>query len=73
MENKFCISEDIFVEVGEFKGKQRIDIRKWYFKSNGESGRSSNGLNIDVDTWNDLVAKFDEIKTFVEAELAKKK
>jgi hypothetical protein len=32
-------------------------------------GRSRKGLNIDIATWEDFVAKWDEIKEFVKGKL----
>jgi len=70
MADKLAITEDVFVEVSEFRGAPRIDIRKW-FDNKGEMARGKNGLNISVDTWNDFVSKWDEIKEYVEQELEK--
>jgi hypothetical protein len=67
---KLCISEDIFAEVSMFQGKPRVDLRKWYTNKEGTLGRGKNGLNVDADTWNDIVAKWDEIKAYVEKALA---
>ena len=71
MADKLAITEDVFVEVSEFRGAPRVDFRKWYETKEGEMARGKNGLNIDVDTWNDFVSKWDEIKLFVESELRK--
>lgn len=68
--DKLAITEDIFVEVSEFRGVSRIDIRKWY-DNKGEMARGKNGFNIDVDTWNDFVSKWDEIKEYVKKELGR--
>ena len=69
MADKLAITEDVFVEVSEFRGTPRVDFRKWYQAKDGEMARGKNGLNIDVATWNDFVSKWDEIKIYVEHEL----
>jgi Transcriptional Coactivator p15 (PC4) len=71
MSEKFCISEDVFANVSQFRGKPRIDLRKWYETKEGELAPGKNGLNVDVETWNDIVSKWEEIKEFVEKELKK--
>lgn len=71
MADKFCISEDVFVSVSEFRGKPRVDIRKWYETKEGELAPGKNGLNIDAETWEDLSAKWEEIQKYVEEHLKK--
>lgn len=65
-ENTMEITEGIFVEVSEFRGKKRVDIRRWYQNKLGEMNRTTKGLNVEMSEWNDIVARFDEIKEFVE-------
>jgi hypothetical protein len=68
MADKLGITEDVFVEVSEFRGEPRVDIRKWY-DNKGEMARGKNGLNIDASTWEDIVARWEDIKQYVETEL----
>lgn len=65
-EKNLEITEGIFVEVSEFRGKKRVDIRRWYQNKLGEMNRTTKGLNVEMSEWNDIVARFDEIKEFVE-------
>lgn len=57
-----AVTDKITAELSEFKGKQRVDIRKWWKTEEGEWARSRNGLNMTLDEWNMFVARFDVIK-----------
>ena len=40
MDNTFSLGgTDIKIEVSEFKGKKRVDIRRWYKMEDGKEGR----------------------------------
>ncbi len=70
----FEIVENMNAEVSMFMGKPRIDIRKWFMdKKREEYRRGKNGLNLSVEEWENFVAKFDELKEFVNSELEKEK
>jgi hypothetical protein len=71
--DKFEISEGMFASVSTWRGKKRVDIRKWYENKDGELSPGKNGLNIDVDTWNDFVAKWDNIRNHIDLEIKKLK
>ncbi len=61
---------DIKVEVSEFKGKMRVDIRKWYQeKDSGEWKRSPKGLNITIDEWNLFKDQFKDIESYIKEQL----
>lgn len=61
---------DIKIEVSEFKGKMRVDIRKWYQeKDSGEWKRSPKGLNITIDEWNLFKAQFKDIESYIKEQL----
>jgi hypothetical protein len=61
---------DIKIEVSEFKGKMRVDIRKWYQeKDSGEWKRSSKGLNITIDEWNLFKNQFKDIESYIKEQL----
>lgn len=70
MSEQLNVTEDLLVTISEFKGKSMVSLRKW-FEKDGVMAPGKNGLNVDVETWNKIVAKWDEIKTFVETELKK--
>ena len=62
---------DIKVEVSEFKGKMRVDIRKWYQeKDSGEWKRSPKGLNITIDEWNLFKDQFKDVESYIKEQLA---
>lgn len=62
----FGVTETICVQVSEFKGKMRVDIRKWWQnKEDNKFYRSPKGLNITTDEWDDFVAQIGEIDSFV--------
>lgn len=70
VENKdvkiYAVGSNIGVQISEFKGKKRIDIRKWW--KNQETNkwlRSKNGLNILLDEWDYFVSNIKEIDAFV--------
>ncbi len=66
----FPITENICAEVSKFKGKTYVGIRKWYEKD-GVFYRSKNGLNVELDDWNDTIAGIEDINTFIQGELKK--
>lgn len=70
MSEQLNVTEDLLVTISEFKGKSMVSLRKW-FEKDGVMTPGKNGLNVDVETWNKIVAKWDEIKAFVETELKK--
>lgn len=41
--------ERIKISVGEYKGKQRIDVRVWYVDAGGEYQPSRNGISLRPD------------------------
>ena len=41
--------ERIRISVGEYKGKQRIDVRVWYVDAGGEYQPSRNGISLRPD------------------------
>lgn len=41
--------ERIRISVGEYKGKQRIDVRVWYVDASGEYQPSRNGISLRPD------------------------
>jgi hypothetical protein len=66
--DKFEISEGMLATVSTWRGKKRVDIRKWYQKD-GEFAPGKNGLNMTAEEWSDFCAKFEEIKSFVDTQL----
>jgi len=66
---KMNVVEDVFVSVSDYRGKKYVSIRKWYETKEGELAPGKNGLNVEADVWAVIVAKFGEIKEFVEKEL----
>lgn len=69
-QDAFAMSENVVIVVGTFKGKQRVDVRKWWFSKKEETwNRSKNGLNLDVDEWNDFVAMVQEADEWVQKQL----
>ena len=61
---------DIKVEVSEFKGQMRVDIRKWYVdKSSNEWVRTAKGINMSVKEWEELKNQMSAISSHVEGVL----
>ena len=61
---------DIKIEVSEFQGKKRVDIRKWYQdKNSGEYKRTQKGLNITTEEWESFLNQIEDIKSFVKENL----
>ena len=66
----FPVTENLIVQVSEFKGKKRIDIRKWFWdQENGKFFRSKKGLNITTEEWDDLISQVDDVGQFVQQQL----
>lgn len=64
------IVEDINITVADFKGHSRVDIRKYYIKDD-ELKPTQKGVNMSIAQWDAFVAKFDEVKAYVEKELGR--
>ena len=71
MDKLFEITEGIYAEVTEWRGAKRVDIRKWYETKTGELARTQKGINMSLEEWANFCIKFEEIKKYVETELAK--
>jgi hypothetical protein len=65
------VSGNIFLEVSEFNGEMRIDIRKWYDKKDGEKYRTAKGINFSLEEWDEFMIKLEAIKGFIKTELEK--
>lgn len=64
-EKNFEITEGVFCTVSEFRGKMRVDIRKWYQNKDGEWKGTPKGINLTLEQWDDFVASFEDIQNFV--------
>lgn len=64
------ITENICAEVSEFKGKTYCSIRKWYEKD-GKFFRSKNGINVELEDWNDIISDIENIDAFIQGEIKK--
>lgn len=72
MADRFRITEDIYAEVSEFRGKKRVDIRRWYFdKEANELKRTRKGINLSIEEWDDFSSNFVDLSNFVEKKLEK--
>lgn len=56
----------IIAAMSEFKGKQYVDIRKWYIDDAGELQRTRKGISLNREQFAALDAKWDEIRAMVE-------
>lgn len=62
-------TKDIQVEVSEFRGKKRVDIRRWYQdKETGEYKRTSKGLNMSLDEFEALCEQWNDVMEYVQEE-----
>ncbi|MFW6281225.1 MAG: transcriptional coactivator p15/PC4 family protein [bacterium] len=60
-------TKDINVEVSEFRGQKRVDIRRWYEdKETKEMKRTNKGINMSLDEWDALKQIFGEIMAYIE-------
>tara|TARA_Y100000310_G_C20418485_1_gene685505 strand:- start:413 stop:637 length:225 start_codon:yes stop_codon:yes gene_type:complete len=64
----FQIANDINLEVSEYKGNKRVDIRKWYEDGNGDLARTRKGVNMTFDEWDEFLEKIDQMKEFVNSQ-----
>ena len=71
MSEMFQIAENIHVAVSEFKGKQRIDIRKYFDNTMGETLPTQKGINLSTEQWDVFIAKLPELQVFVDKELGR--
>jgi len=63
-------TKGIKVEVSEFRGEKRVDIRRWYQdKDSGEWKRTSKGLNMSVDEWGSFLEQLEDIKDYIKESL----
>jgi hypothetical protein len=63
---------DVKVEVSEFQGKMRVDIRKWYQdKNTGEWKRTAKGLNITLEEWESFKNQINDISSYIKEEVNK--
>jgi hypothetical protein len=69
MDKQMQITEDVFAEVTEWRGKKRVDIRKWYKTATGELARTQKGLNFSLEDWQIFCDKFEELKKHVSENL----
>lgn len=59
---------DIKIEISEFKGKTRVDIRRWFkVKGSDEFARTTKGISLSLDEWNLLKIKIDDIDQRIKA------
>jgi len=65
------IIDDIDLTVSEFKGKRRIDIRKYFDNTMGERLPTQRGINLTVKQWEAFIAKLPELKAYIKQELEK--
>ena len=57
----------VCVEISEFKGQSRIDIRKWFKgREDGTYMRTRNGLNVSKQEWDELMEVFGKVDAFVQ-------
>jgi len=66
MDDLFEITDSIYVEVSEWKGQKRVDIRRWYNdKETGELKRTGKGINLSYDEFLNLVRKMETLEEYV--------
>ena len=68
-DDKFEIVEGIFVSVSEFRGKNRIDIRKWYTDKTGDLKPTQKGINLSIEEWEDFYENFNEAVKFIKPKI----
>lgn len=57
---------DIRVEISDFRGKTRVDFRRWYNdKTSGELARTSKGLNVTLEEWELIKETIPEITNYI--------
>lgn len=62
-------TKDIRVEVSEFRGEKRVDIRRWYQeKGTGEWKRTGKGLNLSLEEYNALCNQWTDVMEYVQEE-----
>lgn len=61
----FPVTEKIFAEVSEFRGKMYIGIREWFKADDGTWYRTKKGINFTLEDYEDFVAQIEDITEFV--------
>lgn len=65
------IVDDIYITVSEFKGKKRVDIRKYFDNTMGEHTPTQKGINMTAEQWNTFMSQQVDLRAFVNEELQK--
>ncbi len=59
-------TKDIRIDVSEFRGETRVDIRRWYQdRETGEWKRGNKGINMSIDEWDFFIDNIDDIKSYI--------
>lgn len=61
------IIESLFLNISEFKGQKRVDLRKYYQDKDNEWKPTKKGINFDLTQWEDFIAKIDDMNEYVNA------
>ena len=57
--------EEIKIEVSQFNGNTRVDLRKWYQDKSGEWKRTGKGLNVSLEEFEAIKEQFTDICDYV--------
>lgn len=63
------VTKDICIQISEWKGIKKIDLRRWWRAPNDTWARSKNGLNVTLEEWNELIEKIGIMDKFVQDHL----
>ena len=64
-EKNLEIADNIFAEVGTYRGKTTLDLRQWYSTRDGEMARTQKGFKLTKEEWEDFKANWEEFVEFV--------
>ena len=69
MSEMFQITENIYGSVSKFKGQDRIDIRKYFDNTMGETLPTQKGINLSTEQWDVFITKLPELQAYIAKEL----
>ncbi len=58
--------EIIRIEVSEFKGKELINLRQWYYHVEGEYRPTQKGVALDISKYKELKEAVDKIGQYID-------
>lgn len=59
----WCLSNNRYVRISEFKGKKYVDIREYYVDDSGELKPGKKGISLSPEQFKEFASLFSEIQS----------